>query len=309
MHPNPPPSLPALRRAPRFWEFSSFSSTEMMFIVGNANISTSFVFKCLSRRNSCICLITQRLMNFTIKAKSVHFLHSTAAQLVTIHDANTEQRAWSRDRKCFEPLRIPMTSSLLLTFNSNWITWMSNEHCAALCAPTAAISQLFLSKLLRSRRRRVSLIRVLCLRPGAFLDRLPRESQSLVVRLGGIQFCKLLALSKLENCKIAQDWLRLFFRGACIAHTRGCWLRIHRAAKNLKRFSRKLETVPGGSTEKDKSVAMQFGSAVAGTKENITRVARRPLNGSFLRGWVQQWDVARQITAASLAAMERMLEV
>jgi hypothetical protein len=31
-------------------------------------------------------------MNFTIKAKSVHFLHSTAAQLVTIHDANTEHR-------------------------------------------------------------------------------------------------------------------------------------------------------------------------------------------------------------------------
>ena len=43
----------------------------------------------------------------------------------------------------------------------------------------------------------------------------------------------------------------------------GC---VHRAAKNLKRFSRKLETVPGGTTEKDKSVAMQFGSAPAGNK-------------------------------------------
>ena len=157
-----------------------------MFIVSNANISTSFVFKCLLRRNSCICL-TQRLMNFTIKAKSVHFLHSTAPKLVTIHHANTEQRKLG-DRKYFELLRIPMMSSLLLTFKSNWITRMSNEHCPALCAPTAAISQLFLSKLLRSRRTRVSLIRVLCLRPGAFLDRLPRESQSLVLGLRGIQF-------------------------------------------------------------------------------------------------------------------------
>ena len=126
------------------------------------------------------------------------------------------ERAWSRGRKCFEPLRIPMTSSLLLTFKSNWITWMSNEHCAALCAPTVAISQLFLSKLLRSRRRRVSLIRVLCLRPGAFLDRLPRESQSLVVALGGIQFCKLLALSKLENCTALAE--ALLSRSVYCAH-------------------------------------------------------------------------------------------
>ena len=77
-----------------------------------------------------------------------------------------------------------------------------------------------------------------------------------MVGLGGIQFCKLLVLSKLENCTGLAE--ALFFRGACIAHTRGCWLRIHRAAKNLKRFSRKLETVPDGITEKDKSVAMQF---------------------------------------------------
>ena len=91
MQPMQPLSLSCHCGAARFWEFSTFSSTEMMFIVANANISTSFVFKCLSRRNSCICL-TQRLMNFTIKAKSVHFLHSTAPKLVTIHHANTEQR-------------------------------------------------------------------------------------------------------------------------------------------------------------------------------------------------------------------------
>ena len=149
MQPNPP--LSCLLQD--FWEFSTFSSTEMMFIVANANISTSFVFKCLSRRNSCICL-TQRLMNFTIKAKSAHFLHSTVE--TCDNTSSCKYRTESRDRKCFDPIRIPMTSSLLLTFKSNWITWMSNEHCAALCAPTAAaISQLFLSKLLRSRRRRV----------------------------------------------------------------------------------------------------------------------------------------------------------
>ena len=85
---QPPSSPPGGRFSTKF---STFSSTEMMFIVANANISTSFVFKCLSRRNSCICL-TQRLMNFTIKAESVHFLHSILqSKLVTIHrGANTE---------------------------------------------------------------------------------------------------------------------------------------------------------------------------------------------------------------------------
>ena len=69
-----------------------------------------------------------------------------------------------------------------------------------------------------------------------------------MVGLGGIQFCKLLVLSKLENCTAA--CLALFL-GACIAQTRDCWLvaYIHRAAKNSKDSHE--------SSNKDKSVAMQ----------------------------------------------------
>ena len=212
------------------------------------------------------------------------------------------ERAWSRGRKCFEPLRIPMTSSLLLTFKSNWITWMSNEHCAALCAPTAAISQLFLSKLLRSRRRRVSLIRVLCLRPGAFLDRLPRESQSLVVALGGIQFCKLLALSKLENCTALAE--ALLSRSVYCAH-KGLLVAYTVLPKTSKDSHESLKPSLAVPRRRTRVLPCSLDRLRRETKENITRVARRPLNGSFLRVWCS-WDVARQIAAASPAAMERI---
>ena len=194
------------------------------------------------------------------------------------------ERAWSRGRKCFELLRIPMTSSLLLTFKSNWITWMSNEHCAALCAPTAAISQLFLSKLLRSRRRRVSLIRVLCLRPGAFLDRLPRESQSLVVALGGIQFCKLLALSKLENCTALAE--ALLSRSVYCAH-KGLLVAYTPCRQKPQKVLTKARNRPGGTTEKDKSVAMQFGSASAGNKRKYHESRKTSFEWIIFAGLVQ----------------------
>ena len=82
-------------------------------------------------------------------------------------------------------------------------------------------------------------------------------------------------------------------------------MRIHRAAKNLKRFSRKLETVPAVPRRRTRVLPCSLDRLRRETKENITRVARRPLNGSFLRVWCS-WDVARQIAAASPAAMERI---
>ena len=101
-----------------------------------------------------------------------------------------------------------------------------------------------------------------------------------MVGLGGIQFCKLLVLSKLENCTAAA-WLRPFFRAACIAHTRGCWLRIHRAAKNSKDSHESSKPSPPGITEKDRSVAMQHVEYSGGEQKKISREEEERRKTSF----------------------------
>ena len=107
--------------------------------------------------------------------------------------------------------------------------------------------------------------------------------------LGGIQFCKLLVLSKLENCKAAAC-LALFL-GACIAHTRGCWLvaYIHRAAKNSKDSHESSKPPRRVSRIRTRVLPCSSLDTPAWNKrkyhERRRSIARHPLNGSFLRVW------------------------